>query len=349
MKIEIPNQILVTLRGVTSRGVKSVEVTEEGQLIFTLTDDSTVDLGNVMGPQGPKGEKGDTGATGAQGPKGDTGAAGPQGPKGEPGSGGAYELTDSDKKEIADAVVADGIEAELGDEPLPAPASAAVGQFIKVKAVVDGNVTETEAADVQDGTTPNLQIGTVETLPAGSDATASMSGTAEKPLLNLGIPRGADGAGGGGVLPEQLYTTTVQNVSAFDQEIDFKGHSNLLIIIGGAKGDAAISMPRGTLCIDGFQFTFAYYSAFLGATTSSYPFGSVTYRFTKISQDTFQVDFLQFVTSNDPFDENLQANGSSRSSAKNCYLKKTKNSELNKISFRLSAEIAELTVTIYGL
>lgn len=43
------------------------------------------------------------------------------------------------------------------------------------------------------GTTPNIQIGTVETLDAGSNATASMSGTPENPLLNLGIPKGADG------------------------------------------------------------------------------------------------------------------------------------------------------------
>lgn len=48
------------------------------------------------------------------------------------------------------------------------------------------------------GATPDIQIGTVTTLPAGSDATASMSGTAENPLLNLGIPKGADGASGGG-------------------------------------------------------------------------------------------------------------------------------------------------------
>lgn len=47
-----------------------------------------------------------------------------------------------------------------------------------------------------DGVTPNIQIGTVETLEAGSDATASITGTAENPLLNLGIPKGADGAGG---------------------------------------------------------------------------------------------------------------------------------------------------------
>ena len=47
--------------------------------------------------------------------------------------------------------------------------------------------------DGQDGATPNIQIGTVETLPAGSSATASMTGTAENPLLNLGIPQGNAG------------------------------------------------------------------------------------------------------------------------------------------------------------
>lgn len=47
-----------------------------------------------------------------------------------------------------------------------------------------------------DGVTPNIQIGTVETLTAGSDATASITGTPENPLLNLGIPKGADGTSG---------------------------------------------------------------------------------------------------------------------------------------------------------
>ena len=49
----------------------------------------------------------------------------------------------------------------------------------------------------ENGAVPDIQIGTVTTLPAGSDATASMGGTAENPLLNLGIPRGSDGQGGG--------------------------------------------------------------------------------------------------------------------------------------------------------
>lgn len=47
----------------------------------------------------------------------------------------------------------------------------------------------------KDGVTPDIQIGKVTTLPAGSPATASMGGTAANPTLNLGIPKGADGDG----------------------------------------------------------------------------------------------------------------------------------------------------------
>lgn len=103
MRVEIPNQISVKIGGIISRGVKAVEVSDEGKLIFTLTDGGTVDLGFVIGPEGPKGETGPAGpqgqtgpagAQGEQGPKGDTGAEGPKGatgdtgPKGEPGEKG---------------------------------------------------------------------------------------------------------------------------------------------------------------------------------------------------------------------------------------------------------------------
>ena len=46
------------------------------------------------------------------------------------------------------------------------------------------------------GATPNITIGTVTTLEAGQNATASMGGTAESPVLNLGIPKGAKGGPG---------------------------------------------------------------------------------------------------------------------------------------------------------
>lgn len=55
-----------------------------------------------------------------------------------------------------------------------------------------------DGADGADGTTPNFIIGTVQTLEAGTNATASITGTPENPVLHLGIPKGKDGSGGSG-------------------------------------------------------------------------------------------------------------------------------------------------------
>lgn len=98
----------------------TASIDDNGHLVVTLVDGSTVDCGlakgekgadgapgpqgpqgpqgekgeagadGATGPQGPQGEKGEKGATGSQGPrgyKGDTGATGPQGPQGERGIG----------------------------------------------------------------------------------------------------------------------------------------------------------------------------------------------------------------------------------------------------------------------
>ena len=107
------------------------------------------------GPTGPQGETGPQGPTGATGPQGPTGATGPQGP-----AGADYVLTDADKTEIAKEVIAGGVEATLGPVPLPAPATAAVGQIIKVKTVDEsGKVTGTEAVDMPQGGGADISIG----------------------------------------------------------------------------------------------------------------------------------------------------------------------------------------------
>lgn len=72
----------------------------------------------------------------------------------------------------------------LGDEDTGKPSRGAPGK--------DGSHGK-DGAPGKDGVTPNIKIGTVTTLPAGSEATASMGGTAAQPTLNLGIPKGADG------------------------------------------------------------------------------------------------------------------------------------------------------------
>lgn len=78
------------------------------------------------------------------------------------------------------------------------------------------------------GATPNLAIGTVETLASGSSATASITGTTENPLLNLGIPRGNDGASGTGgnsegweLIDDVIFEETVSTYAkTFDKEYD---------------------------------------------------------------------------------------------------------------------------------
>ena len=77
----------------------------------------------------------------------DTGkpSRGEPGPQGEPGED--YTLTDADKSEIADEAAA-----ALAGASVPAPATAAVGQIVKIKAVdAEGKITETEAVDLPTG------------------------------------------------------------------------------------------------------------------------------------------------------------------------------------------------------
>lgn len=108
MKVEIPNQITVTIGGMISRGVKAAEVTDEGKLIFTLTDESKIDLGSVKGPEGPRGEPGPAGPAGQ---KGDTGAAGASivsiVKKSQSGTTATYTITVSDGKTFDFEVQAD--------------------------------------------------------------------------------------------------------------------------------------------------------------------------------------------------------------------------------------------------
>ena len=73
------------------KSVTDAQVNEDGDLIITLSDGTTINAGHVVGAegeQGPAGPKGDTGEQGPQGPKGDTGAQGLQGPKGDQGEPG---------------------------------------------------------------------------------------------------------------------------------------------------------------------------------------------------------------------------------------------------------------------
>ena len=172
------------------RGKSAYEVAVENGFSGTETE-WLASLKGATGAPGANGKDGTDGKTPYVGDNGnwyigadDTGKPS-RGAKGEPGSPGAK--GDKGAQGIQGEQGIQGVQGEKGEKGDP-------------------------------GATPNLTIGTVTTLEAGQNATASMGGTAESPVLNLGIPRGAKGEpgqGGGGSVD---IVTTVSPLST-DSEV----------------------------------------------------------------------------------------------------------------------------------
>ena len=142
--------------GASGKDGREVELQNNGTAIQWryVGDSSWTDLVQLSEITGPQGPKGNTGETGPQGEMGPQGPAGETGPQGPVGPAGK-----------------DGAQGPKGDTGEIGP---------------QGPKGDT-------GATPNIQIGTVQTLDPGQQATASMTGTPENPLLNLGIPQGDKG------------------------------------------------------------------------------------------------------------------------------------------------------------
>ena len=70
----------------------------------------------------------------------------------------------------------------------------------------DKGNTGANGRDGANAVNPSFTIGTVTTLPSGSDATVTLTETYPNLVLNFGIPRGADGSSGGSA--SQGYATT---------------------------------------------------------------------------------------------------------------------------------------------
>lgn len=141
--------------------------------------DAVLDFGIPQGAKGetgatgPQGETGATGATGPQGPKGDTG---PQGPKGDTGDTGPK-----------------GPKGDTGDTGPQGP---------------QGETGATGPA----GTSATIAVGTVTTLPAGSNATVTNSGTSSSAVFDFGIPQGASGTVTYSVVKEFIDTYLQQEM-----------------------------------------------------------------------------------------------------------------------------------------
>ena len=173
------------------------------------------------GPQGPKGDKGDPGVRGVPGLPGEQGTAGPVGPRGD----SAYLIAvnngfgGSESDWLASLKGKDGQQGQSGTSGASAY-DIAVGkgfsgteqQWLDSLKGTKGDTGPTgpkgnagakgDKGDVGPqgpqgiagvaGTTPNITIGTVTTLAVNARATATITGSATAPVLNLGIPSTAN-------------------------------------------------------------------------------------------------------------------------------------------------------------
>lgn len=152
---------------------------------------------------------------------GPAGPAGSAGPKGDPGDDGVT-------PEIAVTDITGGHRVAITD-----------GSGTETFDVMDGVKGDTGNTGAT-GATPNLTIGTVSTLNPDQSATATITGTAENPVLNMGIPRGQTGS------VDSVYGTTIP-VSESDsrnikQVLDLKLESvpNMTGASSSAAGSAGL-------------------------------------------------------------------------------------------------------------
>ena len=102
----------------------------------------------------------------------------------------------------------------------------------------------------QNAVNPNFSIGTVTTLDAGSQATVSLTGTYPNLKLNFGIPRGADGSGGG--TEEPVDTTpymyygrlSFQDVGGTNSVIPYSQITEAMINKGVSDGKLTKEAPK---------------------------------------------------------------------------------------------------------
>ena len=170
----------------------------------------------------PKGAKGDNGAKGTDGAKGEKGG---KGDKGEAGADGKDGLTTAVAVNGKTYTHVNGTITLPNYPTVPTKTSQIDNDSGFITAIPDEYVTETEVgttissyvtehkaelkgdkgdkgengadgASGKDGATPNITIGTVTIVEAGGNATASIGGTTPNLVLNLGIPKGANGANG---------------------------------------------------------------------------------------------------------------------------------------------------------
>jgi hypothetical protein len=216
-------------------GVSAASVNGSGHLIITKTDSSTVDAGNVVGPQGAQGIKGDTGAQGIEGDRGIS-------VKQAVVENGNLLITLDDATQLnAGSVIGEqGPQGAKGDTGVSITSGTINGDdLILTKSDLTtfnaGNVRGLKGdtgAKGDTGNTGTISIGSVTTGAVGSSAVVTNSGTDTAATLNFTIPQGAKGDTGTSYTVNnkigsvQVYGLGNTTQPGYDLEVDLANKAN---------------------------------------------------------------------------------------------------------------------------
>ena len=171
-------------------------------------------LTGPAGPQGPRGDTGPQGPAGPQGPRGETGPRGPQGEIGPQGPQGETGATGAQGPQGETGATGQSANISIGTvTTLPSGSNATVvNSGTSMDAVLDFGIpqgpqgeigpqgpkgekggTGPQGASGPAGSSATIAVGSVTTLPPGSNATVTNSGTSSSAVFDFGIPQGASG------------------------------------------------------------------------------------------------------------------------------------------------------------
>ena len=202
----------------------------------------------IQGPQGPKGDKGDTGPEGPQGPQGPAGQDGAQGETGPQGPQGIQGVQGEQGPQGIQ-----GEKGEQGPQGEPGPQGEQGPQGIQ---------GETGPA----GASATIEVGTTTTLPSGSSASVTNSGTSSAAVFDFAIPQGPKGDKGDKGDTGEKGDTGPQGPAGQDGAIGPQGPQGEQGIQGeqgpqgiqgiqGPQGEQGEQGPAGKNGVDGFSPT----------------------------------------------------------------------------------------------
>lgn len=155
-------------------------------------------------------------------------------------------------------------------------------------------------------------------------------------------------SGGETATPELLYSGTAENVSAFQQNIDMKGHRRFCVIVGGTRGESAISIKEGSFYLGGKGYKIFYYTSWLDVRNTSYHEGCVTEHFTPVDEDKIVITYQKHTTGLNGILNSFQGNGSVHSAPKLGIIQGYNATNEDGIELSFSAAVESVTVYVFG-